>query len=137
MSRNTDPDNVESTGDNTRSSKVYHHDEAENLPPSSQHDSEVLSEENLKSYWRANIKVLITLLGVWAFVSFICGILLGDWLDQFYLGGFPLGFWFTQQGAMLCFVAIIFVYHYWMQHIERAHGVDDDIDSQPAQQPEG
>lgn len=107
---------------------VYHHDEAENLPSRSHHDNQILSEANLKSYWRANVKVLVTLLSAWAFVSLVCGIILGDWLDQFYLGGFPLGFWFTQQGAMLCFVVIIFVYHYWMLRIERAHGVDDDVD---------
>jgi putative solute:sodium symporter small subunit len=108
--------------------QVYHHDEAENLPAHSHHDNEVLSEANLQAYWRANIKVLVALLSLWAFVSLICGIVLGDWLDQFYLGGFPLGFWFTQQGAMLCFVAIIFIYHFWMLRIERRYGVDDDND---------
>lgn len=118
---------------NKNQDTVYHHDEAENRPRHSQHDDEVLSEANLSSYWRANIKVLTTLLGAWAFVSFICGIVLGDWLDQFRLGGFPLGFWFTQQGAMLCFVVIIFIYHFWMQRIERTHGVDDDYENPAAQ----
>lgn len=107
---------------------VYHHGEAENLPAHSHHDRDILSEANLQSYWRANVRVLATLLSVWAFVALVCGFLLGDWLDQFRLGGFPLGFWFTQQGAMLCFVAIIFIYHFWMLRIERAHGVDDDND---------
>ena len=105
---------------------VYHHDEAENLPAHSRHDSDVLSETELKSYWKANTRVLITLLSVWLFVTFGCGLLMGDWLDQFYLGGFPLGFWFTQQGAMLFYVALIFIYHFWMLRIEREHGVDDD-----------
>ena len=105
---------------------VYHHAEAENLPGKTHHDSEVLSEANLRSYWRANIRVLCVLLGVWAFIAFGCAVVLGEWLDQFHLGGFPLGFWFTQQGAMLFFVALIFVYHFWMKRIERAHGVDDD-----------
>lgn len=122
---NHDPE----TNQNTSHDTVYHHDAAENLPRHTQHDDEVLSEANLSNYWRANIKVLATLLGAWAFVSFFCGIVLGDWLDQFRLGGFPLGFWFTQQGAMLCFVAIIFIYHYWMLRIERAHSVDDDYES--------
>lgn len=114
---------------NNDKNTVYHHDEAENLPRQSHHDSEVLSEANLRSYWRANIRVLCTLLAVWAFVAFGCGIVLGEWLDQFYIGGFPLGFWFTQQGAMLVFVVLIFVYHFWMKRIERAHGVDDDSNS--------
>lgn len=138
MSRDQNPDDTGSETNDTGAGSdiVYHHDEAENLPRHSHHDSEILTEENLKSYWRANVKVLITLLGVWALVAFVCGIILGDWLDQFHLGGFPLGFWFTQQGAMLCFVAIIFIYHFWMQRIERAHGVDDESDngSQPSRQ---
>lgn len=108
---------------------VYHHNEAENLPAHSHHDAETLSEANLQSYWRANIRVLTILISLWAFVSFGCGVLLGDWLDQFHIGGFPLGFWFTQQGTMLCFIAIIFAYHIWMKRIERTHGVDDDTDT--------
>jgi|AZIJ01.1.fsa_nt_gi putative solute:sodium symporter small subunit len=118
-------------------SRVYHHDDAENLPPHSHHDKETLSEVNVQSYWRANVKVLTVLLSLWALVSFGCGVLFSDWLDQFNLGGFPLGFWFTQQGTMLCFVAIIFIYHIWMKKIERAHGVDDDegsIDNHPTNQ---
>ncbi|RLA36993.1 MAG: DUF4212 domain-containing protein [Gammaproteobacteria bacterium] len=108
---------------------VYHHDEAENLPPHSHHDGETLKEIDVDAYWRANVKVLVVLLSTWAFVSFGCGVLFSDWLDQFSIGGFPLGFWFTQQGTMLCFVAIIFIYHFWMKKIERAHGVDDDDDN--------
>ena len=106
--------------------KVYHHDNAENLPPHSHHDDETLKAIDVDAYWQANIKVLVVLLSAWAFVSLGCGVLFSDWLDQFSIGGFPLGFWFTQQGTMLCFVAIIFIYHIWMKKIERAHGVDDD-----------
>ena len=139
MSRDPVPENNNETTRTMTPSDgdtVYHHDEAENLPRHSHHDDEVLSEANLKSYWRANVRVLITLLSAWAFVSFVCGIILGDWLDQFHIGGFPLGFWFTQQGAMLCFVVIIFIYHFWMQRIERAHGVDDDADNHDQPSPQ-
>ena len=110
---------------------IYHHDQAENLPVHTHHDAEVLAEERARGYWRANLRVLAVLLGAWAFVALGCGVLLGDWLDQFRLGGFPLGFWFTQQGAMLIFVALIAVYHLWMTRIERAHGVDDDPNGDP------
>ncbi len=124
MNQNTDSNHQpDSRGE------AYHHDEAENLPPHSHHDEETLSEIDVQAYWRANVKVLIVLLSSWAFVSFGCGVLFSDWLDQFYIGGFPLGFWFTQQGTMLCFVAIIFIYHIWMKKIERDHGVDDDEDN--------
>lgn len=123
MSQNTD--NKTPADDDAT---IYHHDSAENLPPHSHHDEETLSEIDVDAYWRANVKVLVVLLSAWAFVSLGCGVLFSDWLDQFSIGGFPLGFWFTQQGTMLCFVAIIFIYHIWMKKIERAHGVDDDED---------
>jgi putative solute:sodium symporter small subunit len=95
-------------------------------------ESEANDNQTIKqdAYWKANIRVLSTLLAIWAFVTFGCGILMGPWLDQFYLGGFPLGFWFTQQGAMLVYVVLIFVYHIWMRRIERAYGLDED--SSPA-----
>ncbi len=79
-------------------------------------------EERLDIYWNANKRVLYTLLTVWAFVTFGCGILLADWLDRFQFFGFPLGFWFTQQGAMIFYVALIFIYHFWMKKIERYCG---------------
>ncbi|HEX4881166.1 MAG TPA: DUF4212 domain-containing protein [Porticoccaceae bacterium] len=112
---------------------VYHHAEAENLPPHGHHDAEVLAEPRARRYWRANLRVLAVLLGVWAFVAVGCGVLFGAWLDQFRIGGFPLGLWFTQQGAMLIFIALIAVYHLWMTRIERAHGVDDDPDGDAEQ----
>jgi putative solute:sodium symporter small subunit len=51
-------------------------------------------------------------------VALVCPVLLVDYLDQFSLGGFGLGFWFNQQGAILFFVAIIFIYHGLMQRLE-------------------
>jgi len=110
---------------------VYHHTEAENLPPHGHHDAEVLAENRASGYWRANLRVLAVLLGIWAFVAVGCGVLFGAWLDRFQLGGFPLGFWFTQQGAMLVFIALIAIYHLWMTRLERIHGVDDDPDAAP------
>ncbi|MDB4077467.1 DUF4212 domain-containing protein [Porticoccaceae bacterium] len=85
-----------------------------------------MSEENLNSYWRANLTLLAKLLSVWFIISFGCGILLVDWLDQFSFFGFKLGFWFAQQGAIYVFVALIFIYSWRMKVLERRFGVDDD-----------
>ena len=77
----------------------------------------------LERYWRANQKIMIGLLAVWAGVSFGCGILLADWLNQFKLPftGFPLGFWFAQQGAIIVFVLCILVYCIFMNRLDRQH----------------
>ena len=108
---------------------VYHHEDVENPPTHSAHDDSVLTEENLQSYWRANRRVVTTLLSIWAIITFGFCIIMGGWLDQFTVGGFPLGFWFSQQGGMLVYIALIFIYHIWMLKIEREHGVDDDSEA--------
>ncbi|MBF68588.1 MAG: hypothetical protein CMQ29_12935 [Gammaproteobacteria bacterium] len=77
------------------------------------------------AYWRANIRLMLSLLAVWFLVSFVCGILLVDWLDQFRLFGFKLGFWFAEQGSIFVFVALIFVYVWRMNRLDREYGVDE------------
>jgi putative solute:sodium symporter small subunit len=85
-----------------------------------------MSVQNAKDYWQANLRLLAKLLIIWFAVSFGCGILLVDWLDQFSFFGFKLGFWFAQQGAIYVFVALIFVYAWRIQIIERQYGVSED-----------
>ncbi len=62
------------------------------------------------AYWKANIRLVLTLLAIWFLVSFGCGILLVDLLDNIRFGGFKLGFWMAQQGSILVFIVLIFVY---------------------------
>ena len=83
-----------------------------------------------KAYWRANVKLLLSLLVVWFAVSFGAGILFVDELNSFTFIGFPLGFWFAQQGSIYVFVILIFIYTHRMKRIEREHGVDEHADTQ-------
>ena len=76
-----------------------------------------------RSYWRSNLLYLAVLLGVWALVSFVAGILLVEPLNTIKLGGAPLGFWFAQQGSIYGFVVIIAAYVLLMNRLDRAHGV--------------
>lgn len=85
-----------------------------------------MSAQNAKNYWQANLRLLGKLLCIWFAVSFGCGILLVDWLDQFSFFGFKLGFWFAQQGAIYVFVALIFIYAWRIQVIERQFGISED-----------
>lgn len=84
-----------------------------------------MSGNNDKSYWRANINLMLTLLAVWFFVSFVCGLLIVDYLNQYRLFGYKLGFWFSQQGAIYSFVVLIFIYAWRMNALDRQHGVDE------------
>ncbi len=80
------------------------------------------NKENLKKYWKENIKYLSILLTIWFIVSYVLGILLVDQLNAIRLGGFKLGFWFAQQGAMYVFVILIFVYVRWMNKLDKKYG---------------
>tara|TARA_R110000868_G_scaffold248878_1_gene505394 strand:- start:630 stop:890 length:261 start_codon:yes stop_codon:yes gene_type:complete len=86
-----------------------------------------MKENNdLNHYWRKNIKYLVILLSIWAFVSFGCGILFAEQLNSIRIGGFKLGFWFAQQGAIYVFVILIFVYVRLMNKLDKEHGISED-----------
>jgi len=74
-----------------------------------------------KAYWKANIKILISLLIIWFLASFGFGILWSDELDQIQIGGFKLGFWFAQQGSIYFFVFLIFIYIYLMNRLDKKY----------------
>ena len=81
-----------------------------------------------KVYWKKNIRIVLSLLAVWFFVSFGMGILLVDVLDNFRIFGFKLGFWMAQQGSIFCFVILIFVYVYKMNKLDHQYDMDEDQD---------
>jgi len=81
------------------------------------------------AYWRANIRLMLSLLAVWFIVSFGFGIILVDWLNQFRFFGFKLGFWWAQQGSIYVFVVLIFVYVAAMRRIDKRFGVSDEEDA--------
>ena len=70
--------------------------------------------------------LMLMLLAVWFSVSFLAGIVFVDWLDQYRLFGYKLGFWFSQQGAIYFFVALIFIYAWRMNAIDRRFGVEEE-----------
>ena len=82
--------------------------------------------ENRRAHWRANLRLIVGLMCVWAFVSFGCSIFFVDQLDHVRIGGFKLGFWMAQQGSIYVFVALIFIYARAMKHIDRKYHVHED-----------
>jgi putative solute:sodium symporter small subunit len=68
---------------------------------------------------------MVVLLTIWAFVSYVCGILLVEQLNAIQLGGFPLGFWFAQQGSIYVFVVLIFAYYVLMRRLDRKFDVHE------------
>ncbi len=81
--------------------------------------------KNLQQYWKTNLKYLVILLSIWFVVSYGFGILLADSFNSIQIGGFKLGFWFAQQGSIYVFVALIFVYVYLMNKLDKEYEVDE------------
>ena len=73
------------------------------------------------SYWKSNLKIVISLLIVWFLVSFGFGIIWSDALDNIQIGGFKLGFWFAQQGSIFVFVIIIFIYVFLLNRLDKKY----------------
>ncbi len=81
--------------------------------------------ESRTAYWKANLKLTITMLVIWFVSSYVLGILFVEQLNAIRIGGYKLGFWFAQQGSMYIFVAIIFVYAARMRALDKKFGVHD------------
>ncbi|MHC4144311.1 MAG: DUF4212 domain-containing protein [Planctomycetota bacterium] len=66
------------------------------------------------------------MLSIWFIVSYGFSIIFVDLLDKIKIGGFKLGFWFSQQGSILVFVIIIFVYVRLMNKLDRQFRVQEN-----------
>ena len=84
-----------------------------------------MSGQDLKKYWKTNLKYLAILLSIWFLVSYVFGIILVDDLNSIRFGGFKLGFWFAQQGSIYFFVLIILVYIKLMNKLDKKYGVNE------------
>lgn len=94
-----------------------------------------MSDSSANSYWKANIRLVLSLLSVWFFISFGCGILFVDALDTIRFGGFKLGFWIAQQGSIFVFVALILIYIWAMDKLDSKYDLDASAEStNPAQE---
>lgn len=79
-------------------------------------------------YWRKNLRLVAFLLVIWAVISFGAGLWLAPALNQVTFLGVKLGFWFAQQGAILGFIGLIFIYVWQMNKL------DDEFDADKEEQ---
>lgn len=82
--------------------------------------------ENAVKYWKANLRLIVGSLVVWAFVSYGCAILFRPLLAGIEVGGTDLGFWFAQQGSILTFICLIFFYAWRMNKLDKQYGLDEE-----------
>ena len=79
--------------------------------------------QDTKGYWKATLRLTVSLLIVWFLVSFGAGILFRDFLDNYSIGGAPLGFWFAQNGSIYIFLMLIVIYCIKMTQYEKKFGI--------------
>ncbi|MGT0148849.1 DUF4212 domain-containing protein [Vibrio metschnikovii] len=82
-------------------------------------------DNNAAAYWSANLRYITISLIVWALVSYGSAILLRPMLAGIHIGGTDLGFWFAQQGSIITFIAIIFIYAWKMNKLDKKFGVEE------------
>lgn len=83
-------------------------------------------DRNAADYWKANLRLIVGCLIVWALVSYGGGILFRPLLAGISVGGTDLGFWFAQQGSILTFIALIFFYAWRMNKLDKEFDLHEE-----------
>jgi putative solute:sodium symporter small subunit len=74
-----------------------------------------------RAYWRRNLALTAVLLGVWFVATFVLAYFAGDLAFDYF--GWPFAYWAAAQGAIVVYVAVIWVYARAMDRLDRAGGV--------------
>lgn len=85
-----------------------------------------VTQQTADAYWKANIRLILICLVIWAVCSHGFAIWLRPMLMGIQFSGIDLGFWFGQQGSILTFIVLIFFYSWQMDKIEARFGVKED-----------
>jgi putative solute:sodium symporter small subunit len=83
------------------------------------------TSEKAKAYWRRNLRLIGVLLTIWFVVSYVFGILFAELLYNVKIGQIPASFWFAQQGAIIVFALLIFVYCWIMDRVDKEFDVNE------------
>ena len=93
-----------------------------------------MSQHNPEKYWTTNLTLIRNLLCIWAALSFGAAIALVTILNHLRFGQLPLGFWIGQQGALLGFIALIFVYASKMNQLDQTYQSSNETVQNPREQ---
>jgi len=85
------------------------------------------AQSKKEAYWLKNKMLITGLLLIWGISSFGLCIFLAEPLSQVSFFELPLSFWLAQQGVMVLFVILIFVYAWKMDELDDAYDVQEVI----------
>jgi putative solute:sodium symporter small subunit len=86
----------------------------------------MIDKEVAQAYWKANLRLIVVCLVVWAFTAYGLSMFLRPVLAGITLGGVDIGFWFSQQGSILTFIALVFFYSWRMNQIDKQFGMGEE-----------
>lgn len=81
----------------------------------------------MSDYWKSNLKLIGFCLLIWFSVSFLAGVVFVDFFNRWTFVGYPLGFWIAQQGAIYCFVALIFFYNFCVARLDKKYRREHEV----------
>lgn len=84
-----------------------------------------MSDKGKDVYWEKTSKLMITMMVLWIFFSFIIHFFVGS-LNAIKIAGFPLGFYMASQGSLIIFVVMLFWFAKSQDKIDRECGVQED-----------
>jgi putative solute:sodium symporter small subunit len=76
-------------------------------------------------YWSRTSKLMVVMMSLWAFFSFIVHMFVVP-LNGIKIIGFPLGFYMAAQGSLIAFVVMLFWFAKAQDTIDRECGVAED-----------
>lgn len=84
-----------------------------------------MDAQQRQDYWKRNLRLMASLLVIWALVSYGAGIVFVEPLNNLSFLGMPLGFWFAQQGSIITFLILIAVYVWRMDKLDKEFGITE------------
>ena len=83
--------------------------------------------EKHREYWRRNLRLTATLLGIWFVATFVV-IFYARELNAIVLFGFPFAFYMGAQGSLIIYVLVIWFYAHRMNDLDKEYDVDEGED---------
>ena len=82
-----------------------------------------------REYWRKNLRVTASLMAIGFVVTFVVAFFARELSFNFF--GWPFSFWVGAQGALLVYVALVWVYSRIMNRLDREYGFDESQEGEP------
>ncbi len=87
------------------------------------------TDERQREYWRKNLRVTAVLMVIGFVVTFVIAFFARELSFKFF--GWPFSFWVGAQGALLVYVALVWVYARTMNRLDREYGFDESQEGEP------